>query len=78
MFVGAVTVAVEFAPMLIVVFDPPLILKVAVTGTVIGFVNVMTGAAAFKQTEAAPLIVAVGAGNTVTVADPEIGLVQGA
>ncbi len=73
---GAVTVAVEFEPMLIVVFAPLLILYVTVTGNAIGFVKVMTGAALFKQTELVPLMVTAGVGNTVTVTEPAIGVVQ--
>ena len=75
--VGTVIVAVEFARMSIVVFAPLLILYVTVTGNEVGFVKVITGPASFKQTELVPLMVTFGMGSIVTVAEPEIGAVQG-
>jgi hypothetical protein len=75
--VGTETVAVEFAGMSIVVLVPLLIVYVAVTGNAVGFVKVIAGDASFKQTELVPLMVTFGMGSIVTVAEPEIGAVQG-
>ena len=45
---------------------PPFILYETVTGKFIGFVNVMLGEVAFKQTVAVPLMLDDGVGRIVT------------
>ena len=75
--VGTETVAVEFAGMSIVELAPLLIVYVAVTGNAVGFVKVIAGDTSFRQTELVPLMVTFGMGSIVTVAEPEIGAVQG-
>ena len=74
--VGAATVVLVLAPILTVVFPPPLILYVTVTGRAIGFVKVTFGIAAFWQTVVVPLIDAVGVGRTVIVAEPASAFVH--
>ena len=74
--VGAPSVAVVLAPTLIVWSAPPFILYVIVTGKVCGLVKVNNGEASPRQTDAVPLILAVGVGRTVIVSDPAITLLH--
>ena len=65
--VGTASVRLVFAFTSIVVVPAPLILYVILSVKDCGFVKVMFGEGAFRQTDVVPLIDAVGVGLTTTV-----------